>query len=128
MLGDIKIPLSKELLQRMLDFGLEVEVESTVALDLIRVDHPRATATGKGISKSDYCLDSLTTKLQSQLSWIVAEKKLQCYEKIKLLRRWILKIIRDQDPELEQSVLIHPPRIRRINWRNNEVKQVQQSC
>ncbi|GJU93295.1 hypothetical protein Tco_0506755 [Tanacetum coccineum] len=28
-----KYPLSKELLQRMLDFGLEVEVESTAALD-----------------------------------------------------------------------------------------------
>ncbi|GKF85214.1 hypothetical protein Tco_0250112, partial [Tanacetum coccineum] len=31
-----KYHLSKELLQRMLDFGLEVEVESTAALDLIR--------------------------------------------------------------------------------------------
>ncbi|GJR75304.1 hypothetical protein Tco_0087669 [Tanacetum coccineum] len=37
MLVERKYPLSKELLQRMLDFGLEVEVESTVALDLIRV-------------------------------------------------------------------------------------------
>ncbi|GJR76332.1 hypothetical protein Tco_0088697 [Tanacetum coccineum] len=36
MLVERKYPLSKELLQRMLDFGLEVEVESTVALDLIR--------------------------------------------------------------------------------------------
>ncbi|GJV28971.1 hypothetical protein Tco_1385419 [Tanacetum coccineum] len=33
---EMKYPLSKELLQRMLDFGLEVEVESTAALDLIR--------------------------------------------------------------------------------------------
>ncbi|GJV10843.1 hypothetical protein Tco_1352384 [Tanacetum coccineum] len=37
MLVERKYPLSKDLLQRMLDFGLEVEVESTVALDLIRV-------------------------------------------------------------------------------------------
>ncbi|GJT91066.1 hypothetical protein Tco_1079911 [Tanacetum coccineum] len=37
MLVERKYPLSKELLQRMLDFGLEVEVESTAALDLIRV-------------------------------------------------------------------------------------------
>ncbi|GKE09764.1 hypothetical protein Tco_1413315 [Tanacetum coccineum] len=37
MLIERRYPLSKELLQRMLDFGLEVEVESTVALDLIRV-------------------------------------------------------------------------------------------
>ncbi|GKF91967.1 hypothetical protein Tco_0275668, partial [Tanacetum coccineum] len=31
-----RYPLSKEILQRMLDLGLEVERESTVALDLIR--------------------------------------------------------------------------------------------
>ncbi|GJX72222.1 hypothetical protein Tco_0309393 [Tanacetum coccineum] len=37
MLVERKYPLSKELLQRMLDFGLEVEIESTTALDLIRV-------------------------------------------------------------------------------------------
>ncbi|GJT50865.1 hypothetical protein Tco_0977022 [Tanacetum coccineum] len=36
MLVERRYPLSKELLQRMLDFGLEVEVESTTALDLIR--------------------------------------------------------------------------------------------
>ncbi|GJU73983.1 hypothetical protein Tco_1265388 [Tanacetum coccineum] len=35
MLVERRYPLSKDLLQRMLDFGLEVEVESTVALDLI---------------------------------------------------------------------------------------------
>ncbi|GJZ05861.1 hypothetical protein Tco_0539654 [Tanacetum coccineum] len=38
MLVERKYPLSKELLQRMLDFGLEVEVESTAALDLISCD------------------------------------------------------------------------------------------
>ncbi|GJV58108.1 hypothetical protein Tco_1459113 [Tanacetum coccineum] len=37
MLVEGKYPLSKELLQRMLDFGLEVEVESTATLYLIRV-------------------------------------------------------------------------------------------
>ncbi|GJV53305.1 hypothetical protein Tco_1449046 [Tanacetum coccineum] len=36
MLVERRYPLSKDLLQRMLDFGLEVEVESTAALDLIR--------------------------------------------------------------------------------------------
>ncbi|GJU57850.1 hypothetical protein Tco_1235616 [Tanacetum coccineum] len=39
-LGSIPVerryPLSKDLLQRMLDLGLEVERESSVALDLIR--------------------------------------------------------------------------------------------
>ncbi|GKA99603.1 hypothetical protein Tco_0827597 [Tanacetum coccineum] len=37
MLVERKYPLSKELLQRMLDFGLEVKEESTASLDLIRV-------------------------------------------------------------------------------------------
>ncbi|GJR58317.1 hypothetical protein Tco_1500479 [Tanacetum coccineum] len=36
MLVEIRYPLSKDLLQRMLDLGLEVERESTAALDLIR--------------------------------------------------------------------------------------------
>ncbi|GJS08297.1 hypothetical protein Tco_0365093 [Tanacetum coccineum] len=36
MLVERKYPLYKELLQRMLDFRLEVEIESTTALDLIR--------------------------------------------------------------------------------------------
>ncbi|GJV54502.1 hypothetical protein Tco_1450243 [Tanacetum coccineum] len=37
MLVERRYPLSKDLLQRMLDFGLEVERESTAALDLIRL-------------------------------------------------------------------------------------------
>ncbi|GKB43491.1 hypothetical protein Tco_0888433 [Tanacetum coccineum] len=36
MLVERRYPFSKELLQRMIDLGLEVERESTVALDLIR--------------------------------------------------------------------------------------------
>ncbi|GKF30143.1 hypothetical protein Tco_0096485, partial [Tanacetum coccineum] len=36
MLVERRYPLSKDLLQRMLDFGLEVERESAAALDLIR--------------------------------------------------------------------------------------------
>ncbi|GJW54620.1 hypothetical protein Tco_0098705 [Tanacetum coccineum] len=36
MLVERRYPLSKDLLQRMLDLGLEVEKESTAALDLIR--------------------------------------------------------------------------------------------
>ncbi|GJU75942.1 hypothetical protein Tco_0435859 [Tanacetum coccineum] len=36
MLVERRYPLSKELWQRMLDLGLEVERESSVALDLIR--------------------------------------------------------------------------------------------
>ncbi|GKE49194.1 hypothetical protein Tco_1480452 [Tanacetum coccineum] len=36
ILVERRYPLSKELLQRMLDLGLEVKRESSVALDLIR--------------------------------------------------------------------------------------------
>ncbi|GKE46311.1 hypothetical protein Tco_1477569, partial [Tanacetum coccineum] len=36
MLVERRYPLSKDLLQRMLDLGLEVERESIAALDLIR--------------------------------------------------------------------------------------------
>ncbi|GJS86553.1 hypothetical protein Tco_0769189 [Tanacetum coccineum] len=36
MLVERRYPLSKDLMQMMLDFGLEVEIESTVGLDLIR--------------------------------------------------------------------------------------------
>ncbi|GJY07326.1 hypothetical protein Tco_0374380 [Tanacetum coccineum] len=36
MLVERRYPLSKELLQRMLDLGLEVEEESTAALHLVR--------------------------------------------------------------------------------------------
>ncbi|GJS18826.1 hypothetical protein Tco_0413298 [Tanacetum coccineum] len=76
MLVERRCPLSKELLQRMLDLGLEVERESSVALDLIRHKNwlgvqltllygeelasprsnsscltiPQLTATGKGTS------------------------------------------------------------------------------
>ncbi|GJY28086.1 hypothetical protein Tco_0403853 [Tanacetum coccineum] len=48
MLVERRYPLSKELLQQMIDLGLEVEEESTVAL--IELVIPEQTATGKGIS------------------------------------------------------------------------------
>ncbi|GKB62793.1 hypothetical protein Tco_0918979 [Tanacetum coccineum] len=54
MLVERKYPLSKELLQQMLDLGLEVEEESTAALQLDQtvpeLAIPEQTATGKGIS------------------------------------------------------------------------------
>ncbi|GJU75188.1 hypothetical protein Tco_1272258 [Tanacetum coccineum] len=53
MLVERKYPLSKELLQQMLDLGLEVEEESTAALQLDQtvpeLAIPEQTATGKGI-------------------------------------------------------------------------------
>ncbi|GJX51465.1 putative ribonuclease H-like domain-containing protein [Tanacetum coccineum] len=48
MLVERRYPLSKDLLQRMLDLGLEVKEESTAALHLLTI--PEQTATGKGIS------------------------------------------------------------------------------
>ncbi|GJV40034.1 hypothetical protein Tco_1418474 [Tanacetum coccineum] len=62
MLVERRYPLSKELLQRMLDFGLEVEEESTIALHLaselesqelskrllLRVASPKINISGKG--------------------------------------------------------------------------------
>ncbi|GJS86389.1 hypothetical protein Tco_0769025 [Tanacetum coccineum] len=53
MLVERRYPLSKELLQQMLDLGLEVEEESTAALQLDQTVSelaiPDQTATGKGI-------------------------------------------------------------------------------
>ncbi|GJW64085.1 hypothetical protein Tco_0115969 [Tanacetum coccineum] len=48
MLVERRYPLSKDLLQRMLDFGLEVEVESTAALDLIRITLKDVTSSSVG--------------------------------------------------------------------------------
>ncbi|GKA26990.1 hypothetical protein Tco_0713158 [Tanacetum coccineum] len=53
MLVERRYPLSKDLLQRMLDLGLEVKRESSVALDLIRHKDwlvQKQTTTGKGTS------------------------------------------------------------------------------
>ncbi|GJS98059.1 hypothetical protein Tco_0819229 [Tanacetum coccineum] len=50
MLVERKYPLSKELLQRMLDFRLEVEVENIVALDLISWLVQDQTVLGKDYS------------------------------------------------------------------------------
>ncbi|GJV08331.1 hypothetical protein Tco_1345987, partial [Tanacetum coccineum] len=54
MLVERRYPLSKKLLQQMLDLGLEVEEESTDALQLDQtvpeLAIPEQTATGKGIS------------------------------------------------------------------------------
>ncbi|GKA87561.1 hypothetical protein Tco_0809325, partial [Tanacetum coccineum] len=71
-----RYPLSKDLLQRMLNLGLEVERESTAALDLIRFikqklvksdaingDEKGKMATGKGNQISSWLKDLLLIKI-----------------------------------------------------------------
>ncbi|GJR12338.1 hypothetical protein Tco_0794990 [Tanacetum coccineum] len=61
MLVEKRYPLSKDLLQRMLDLGLEVERESFVALDLIRHKNwlvHKQTACGKDFS-NPFMVDNL---------------------------------------------------------------------
>ncbi|GJT45892.1 hypothetical protein Tco_0954607 [Tanacetum coccineum] len=75
MLVKRRYPLSKELLQRMLDFGLEVEEESTIALHLasrIGKSRIKQTTSGKDFS-NPFMVDNLpkiiwfSTHLASQL-------------------------------------------------------------
>ncbi|GJS27830.1 hypothetical protein Tco_0488450 [Tanacetum coccineum] len=165
MLVERRYPLSKDLMQRMLDFGLEVKIESIVALDLIRfikqqlneevlnspcfmvkswlvqdqtvlgkdysnlliadsllkiiwfINAPcygnealaspkpnEQTATGKG--KSNRLWLVVCQKLQSQLSWIVAEKMLL----LKTCCRRIAKDVKDykdQDQDLTKCLGLH---------------------
>ncbi|GJV03391.1 hypothetical protein Tco_1336960 [Tanacetum coccineum] len=64
MLVERKYPLSKELLQRMLDFRLEVEVESTVALDLIRRIAKDVKETLRSDQDLSECLNTSSMKLK----------------------------------------------------------------
>ncbi|GJZ19109.1 hypothetical protein Tco_0555699 [Tanacetum coccineum] len=64
MLVERKYPLSKELLQRMLDFGLEVEVESTVALDLIRRIAKDVKETLRSDQDLSECLNTSSMKFK----------------------------------------------------------------
>ncbi|GJT13522.1 hypothetical protein Tco_0860564 [Tanacetum coccineum] len=64
MLVERKYPLSKELLQRMLDFGLEVEVESTAALDLIRRIAKDVKETLRSDQDLSECLNTSSMKFK----------------------------------------------------------------
>ncbi|GJZ74319.1 hypothetical protein Tco_0638465, partial [Tanacetum coccineum] len=63
MLVERKYPLYKELLQRMLDFGLEVEVEST-ALDLIRRIAKDVKETLRSDEDLSECLNTSSMKFK----------------------------------------------------------------
>ncbi|GJR29314.1 hypothetical protein Tco_1105546 [Tanacetum coccineum] len=83
MLVERRYPLSKDLLQRMLDLGLEVERESSVALDLIRHKNwlvHKQTTCGKDFS-NPFMVDNLpkivgfSTHLASLVkSWLVQDQ------------------------------------------------------
>ncbi|GJV06962.1 hypothetical protein Tco_1344618 [Tanacetum coccineum] len=83
MLVERRYPLSKDLLQKMLDLGLEVKRESSVALDLIRHKNwlvHKQTAYGKDFS-NPFMVDNLpkiirfSTHLASMVkSWLVHDQ------------------------------------------------------
>ncbi|GJT01196.1 hypothetical protein Tco_0822365 [Tanacetum coccineum] len=64
MLVERKYPLFKELLQRMLSFGLEVEVESTAALDLIRRIAKDVKETLRSDQDLSECLNTSSMKFK----------------------------------------------------------------
>ncbi|GJX15193.1 hypothetical protein Tco_0206951, partial [Tanacetum coccineum] len=64
MLVERKYPLSKELLQRMLNFGLEVKKESTAALDLIRRIAKDVKETLRSDQDLSECLNTSSMKFK----------------------------------------------------------------
>ncbi|GJW42642.1 hypothetical protein Tco_0071441 [Tanacetum coccineum] len=127
-IGDFerRYPLSKDLLQRMLDLGLEVERESTpAALDLIRFINNR-------VMKS----------IQNWLSiskWLVVKTVLtSIYGNVgtsgSVTPRWKAKDV-DEDGKClkirSRCVKVFGyilQELKKINLKKHEVKQVQQSC
>ncbi|GJW51156.1 hypothetical protein Tco_0092507 [Tanacetum coccineum] len=76
MLVERKYPLSKELLQRMLDLGLEVEEESTAALHLDQtVPVQKQTAFGKDKS-NPLIVDSLLKTIRLSIHLVVYNEEL----------------------------------------------------
>ncbi|GKA22766.1 hypothetical protein Tco_0708728 [Tanacetum coccineum] len=76
MLVERRYPLSKELLQRMLDLGLEVEEESTAALHLDQtVPVQKQTAFGKDKS-NPLIVDSLLKTIRLSIHLVVYNEEL----------------------------------------------------
>ncbi|GJR26647.1 hypothetical protein Tco_1102879 [Tanacetum coccineum] len=102
MLVEKKYPLSKDLLQRMLDLGLEVERESFVALDLIRHKNwlvHKQTACGKDFS-NPFMVDNLpkivgfSTHLASLVkSWLVQDQTVLALASPKANGIWLQRSI-----------------------------------
>ncbi|GJZ91549.1 hypothetical protein Tco_0663476 [Tanacetum coccineum] len=81
MLVERRYPLSKELLQRMLDLGLEVEEESTVALQLDQtvpaLSLQKQTETAFGKDKSNpLIVDSLLKTIRLSIHLVVYNEEL----------------------------------------------------
>ncbi|GJR02817.1 hypothetical protein Tco_0525801 [Tanacetum coccineum] len=98
MLVERRYPLSKDLLQRMLDLGLEVEEESTAALHL----------------------GSQLTLLYRLRGWLSPGSNRWIAEDV--------KIIKDQDQDLTNVLDNILQELKKNKLEKHEVKQVQQSC
>ncbi|GJZ98500.1 putative ribonuclease H-like domain-containing protein, partial [Tanacetum coccineum] len=76
-------PLRKEVLMHMLKLKLESEEDSTMALELIRVNYPEQTATGKGTSKS---VDGLVVAKNFKAKLVAEKMLLLLLRKAKLIK------------------------------------------
>ncbi|GKD99477.1 hypothetical protein Tco_1387461, partial [Tanacetum coccineum] len=134
----IKYPLSKELLQRMLDFGLEVEVESTAALDLIRVLNSPCfmvkswLVQDQTVLGKDYSNLLIADSLLKTIWFINAP----CYGNEALASPkandyWIAKDVKEtlrSDQDLSECLNTSSMKFKESTPKKHEVKQVQQSC
>ncbi|GJZ74753.1 hypothetical protein Tco_0639218 [Tanacetum coccineum] len=81
MLVERRYPLSKDLLQRMLDFVLEVEVESTAALDLISLipgpqsqeNVPHSAGTVTTLNELDFLFSPMFDELLNGTTQVVSK-------------------------------------------------------
>ncbi|GJZ30131.1 ribonuclease H-like domain-containing protein [Tanacetum coccineum] len=138
MLVERKYPLSKELLQRMLDFGLEVEVESTAALDLIRVLNSPCfmvkswLVQDQTVLGKDYSNLLIADSLLKTIWFINAP----CYGNEALASPkangvWIAKDVKEtlrSDQDLSECLNTSSMKFKESTPKKHEVKQVQQSC
>ncbi|GKD47401.1 hypothetical protein Tco_1272046, partial [Tanacetum coccineum] len=147
MLVERKYPLSKELLQRMLDFGLEVEVESTAALDLIRVLNSPCfmvkswLVQDQTVLGKDYSNLLIADSLLKTIWFINAP----CYGNealaspkandvvvlLKICCRRIAKDVKEtlrSDQDLSECLNTSSMKFKESTPKKHEVKQVQQSC
>ncbi|GJW85054.1 putative ribonuclease H-like domain-containing protein, partial [Tanacetum coccineum] len=138
MLVERKYPLSKELLQRMLDFGLEVEVESTAALDLIRVLNSPCfmvkswLVQDQTVLSKDYSNLLIADSLLKTIWFINAP----CYGNEALASPkangvWIAKDVKEtlrSDQDLLECLNTSSMKFKESKPKKHEVKQVQQSC
>ncbi|GKA41883.1 hypothetical protein Tco_0734543 [Tanacetum coccineum] len=117
MLVERRYPLSMELLQQMLDLGLEVEEESTVALQLDQtVPVQKQTAFGKDKS-NPLIVDSLLKTIRLSIHLVVYNEELAIPEQTategKLKENQGCRVDTDQvhqNGDLKnRSVWIHPP-------------------